>query len=120
MPTLHILAIHGTRTFPLQRPIGIFTIDGTKNQAGQITHFTHARLAVDGHKRWTDFLVTDIGQEGLILGLPWLRKENPEVDWERGQLSIPKPKENIWRTKLSKEEKPEEESKPPLCCIQAN
>ena len=75
---------HGIRTFPLRRSIGILNIDGTKNQAGQITHFARAKLSVDGHKQWTDFLITDLGQEGVILGLPWLRKENPEVDWEKG------------------------------------
>ncbi|KIK49771.1 hypothetical protein GYMLUDRAFT_108140, partial [Collybiopsis luxurians FD-317 M1] len=61
-----------------------------------------------------DFLVTNLGGEDIILGLPWLRKINPEVDWEKGRLSV-KPQ------KLVKEEvslTPEEES--PLCRIRAN
>ncbi|KIK60275.1 hypothetical protein GYMLUDRAFT_144746, partial [Collybiopsis luxurians FD-317 M1] len=68
--------------------INIFNIDGTPNQAGQITHFTHLALTVDDQECWTDFLVTNLGGEDIILGLPWLRKINPEVDWEKGRLSV--------------------------------
>ena len=89
---------HGIRTFPLKHPIGIFNIDGTRNQDGQITHFSRAKLTVDKHERWTDFLVTDLGQEDVILGLPWLRRENPEVDWEKGRLSLPEEREEIGAT----------------------
>ena len=30
----------------------------------------------------------DLGGEDIILGLLWLRKTNPQVDWEKGQLSV--------------------------------
>ncbi|KIK51559.1 hypothetical protein GYMLUDRAFT_143497, partial [Collybiopsis luxurians FD-317 M1] len=72
----------------LRQPINIFNIDGTPNQAGQITHLAHLALTVDDQERWTDFLVTNLGGEDIILGLPWLRKINPEVDWEKGRLSV--------------------------------
>ena len=79
---------HNLRTTLLRQPINIFNIDGTPNQAGQITHFARLALTVDNQERWTDFLVTNLGGEDIILGLPWLRKINPEVDWEKGQLSV--------------------------------
>ncbi|KIK66480.1 hypothetical protein GYMLUDRAFT_1026110, partial [Collybiopsis luxurians FD-317 M1] len=82
------LAAQIAQTTPLQQPINIFNIDGTPNWAGQITHFAHLALTVDDQERWTDFLVTNLGGEDIILGLPWLRKINPEVDWEKGQLSV--------------------------------
>ena len=65
------------------------------NQAGQITHFTQLALAVDGQEQWTDFLVTNLGGEDVILGLPWLRKTNPQVDWEKGRLSVKTPRVTI-------------------------
>lgn len=111
---------YGIRTFPLRRSIGILNIDGTKNQAGQITHFARAKLSVDGHERWTDFLITNLGQKGVILGLPWLRKENPEVDWEKGWLSIPKHREEIQATTPVVEEVVDDIEEPPLCRIRAN
>ena len=82
---------HGIWTFPLRRPIGIFNIDGTKNQAGQITHFVRAQLSIDGHKQWNDFL-------------------DPEVDWEKGRLSIPDPKEEIRATLTPSDESSADET----------
>ena len=35
-----------------------------------------------------DFLVTDLGPEDVILGLPWLREVNPTVDWKEGVLDV--------------------------------
>ena len=53
-----------------------------------IREFVQLAITVDGHKHWVDFLITNLGQEDVILGLPWLRKLNPEVDWTKGLLSI--------------------------------
>ena len=50
---------------------------------------------VDGQEQWTDFLVTNLGGEDVILGLPWLRKTNPQVDWEKGRLSVKTPRVTI-------------------------
>jgi len=85
---------HHVKTFPLKRPIGVFNIDGSANRAGQITHFARLALTVDGQERWTDLLVTNLGSEDLILGLPWLRKANPDIDWEKGRLSV-KPQQSM-------------------------
>ena len=38
-----------------------------------------------------DFLVTELGGENVILGLPWLCKVNPQVDWEKGHITVLKP-----------------------------
>lgn len=76
-------------TFPLRHSIDLFNIDGSSNSAGQITHYARLHLTVDQHSDWTDFLVTDLGGENVILGLPWLRKVNPYVNWTEGWLRTP-------------------------------
>ena len=78
----------GLRRLRLKKPLPVYNIDGTLNQSGSITEFVQIAITVDGHKHWADFLVTDLGQEDLILGLPWLRRTNPEVDWSKGLLSM--------------------------------
>jgi hypothetical protein len=77
-------------SFPLKHPILLYNIDGSPNTAGSITHYTRLRLTLGSHSEWTDFLVTRLGNDHLILGLPWLRKVNPKVDWLQGHLEIPK------------------------------
>ncbi|KAF8824205.1 hypothetical protein HHX47_DHR8000208 [Lentinula edodes] len=80
------------RCAPLHKPIDVFNIDGTPNRAGRITHFAHLALTVDSQERWMDFLITNLGGEDIILGLPWLQKVNPEIDWEKGRLSVKPPR----------------------------
>ena len=36
----------------------------------------------------TRFLVTDIGKETMILGLPWLKQYNPIINWDKGTMDI--------------------------------
>ena len=75
-------------TFPLNDQLPLYNIDGTPNKAGTITHFCRARLVTGDHDQEWDFLVTDLGPEDLILGLPWLRAVNPKVDWEDGTVEL--------------------------------
>ena len=58
---------HGIRTFQLQRPMKVFNIDGSPNNAGTIKRFARLALTVDGYEHWVDFLVTDLGGEEIIL-----------------------------------------------------
>ena len=32
--------------------------------------------------KWNDFVATDLPNYEVILGKPWLRSQNPAVDWE--------------------------------------
>jgi hypothetical protein len=36
--------------------------------------------------------VTDLGPEDLVLGLPWLRSINPDIDWSEGTMKVPSQK----------------------------
>ena len=63
---------HRITTFLLRNPISLLNIDGSPNNAGKITHFARLLLTIDGYSEWNDFLITNLGGENLILGLPWL------------------------------------------------
>ena len=56
--------------------------------AGTITDFARLHLTVGEHSKEWDFLVTDIGPENVILGLPWLREANQQIDWASGVLDV--------------------------------
>ena len=36
----------------------------------------------------TRFLVTNLGKEQMILGLPWLKEYNPKINWATGTIDI--------------------------------
>jgi Reverse transcriptase (RNA-dependent DNA polymerase) len=76
------------RTHPFVCNIPLYNIDGSKNKAGNISHFTCLRLRVGEVKDWREFLVTELGPEDVVLGLPWLCSANPTVDWAEGTVEV--------------------------------
>ena len=76
------------RTHPLNQKIRLCNIDGSENRAGSVSRIARLRLRLGEVREWQDFLVTDLGPEELVLGLPWLRKVNPAIDWSSGTLNI--------------------------------
>jgi predicted aspartyl protease len=76
------------RTCPLIRRIRLCNIDGSTNRAGHVEVAARLRLRVGDTEEWQTFLVTDLGPEDVVLGLPWLRKVNPEIDWMEGKLKM--------------------------------
>jgi predicted aspartyl protease len=74
---------------PLPNTIALLNINGSKNKAGSLTHFARLTLTIGSWNELTDFLITDLGPEDIILGLPWLKKVNPTIDWDSGEMEIP-------------------------------
>ena len=79
---------HQVHVHKLDREIPLYNIDGTSNQAGGLTHFARLELRAGEHVEMAEFLVTELGPEDVILGLPWLRKHNPGVDWKEGKVEF--------------------------------
>ena len=75
-------------TRKLARPIPLYNIDGTENRDGTISEVAVLDMAIGDHREKVVFVVTDIGEEDVIIGLDWLREHNPEIDWERGSLRL--------------------------------
>jgi hypothetical protein len=61
-------------------------VDGTYNANGQITHRVLLDTTIAGQRQTLSLLVTGIGRQSIILGLPWLIKENPDINYQTGQL----------------------------------
>ena len=65
----------------LTHPIPVYNVDGTLNEVGSIFEVVDVMLRYRDHSERATFAVTSIGTHDLILGLNWLWKHNPEVDW---------------------------------------
>lgn len=66
----------------------LHNINGFDNKACIITHLAWRRLQVRDYDKEWDFLVTDLELENVILGLPWLRELNPQINWKEGVLDV--------------------------------
>ena len=67
---------------PLQKPRKIWNIDNTANQAGNITHYTTLDIQTGGVRKTIQFLITNIGNEDIILGYPWMATFEPKFTWK--------------------------------------
>ena len=86
----------------------------------KITHYIYVNILFDDQRIGTKLLVTNIGKNGLILGLPWLKENNPQINWKtrRTELTELTHKEQIatamrkdgerWAKKTLKKEQPPE------------
>ncbi len=71
---------------PLQRPRKIWNIDNTANKAGEITHYTTLNIQTGGIQKQIQFLITNIGNEDIILGYPWMAAFEPNFSWTNGVI----------------------------------
>src|SRR6266702_1125871 len=71
---------------PLQRPRKIWNIDNTANLAGKITHYVILEIQTKGIRRNMQFLVTNIGNEDIIFGYPWMAAFEPQFICKNGVI----------------------------------
>jgi hypothetical protein len=67
---------------PLTKPIPIYNVNGTANDAGAITDIADIILRYKNHSERTQLAVTHLGKQSLILGYNWLHNHNPEINWQ--------------------------------------
>ena len=80
---------HNILLYKLRIPITPRNVDGTLNQAGKITHFTWIRTKINGRLCLERLLITNIGNQDIIFGLPWFQEHNPSINWKTGEIKMP-------------------------------
>ena len=76
---------HKVPLIPLQNPIPVYNVDGTRNSARSITHSVELVIEFQGHRDKVTAEVTDLGKNPFILGL---QCHNPEIDWSKGTVKM--------------------------------
>ncbi len=66
----------------------MFNIDGTANEAGEISEAVVAVLHIGTHAERAVLAVTQLGKQDLILGHSWLKEHNPKIDWMTGKVHM--------------------------------
>ena len=67
---------------PLDKLKRIYNINNTSNKAGSITHSLELKVTTKGVDKIMRFLVTDIRNEDILLGYPWLAMFKPKFGWK--------------------------------------
>ena len=74
------------KTHKLGNPITIYNVDGTENKTGTITQYVDVNLQIGNRTTAMKLLVTGLGCQKIILGFPWFKEQNPEINQETGTL----------------------------------
>ena len=83
------------KTKNLEHSIEVFNVDGTPNKQGTITKYTWLDLTINGCTQPHNLFVTGLGKQKIILGYPWFKQNNPEIDWEKCTLNWRKEQDNL-------------------------
>jgi hypothetical protein len=68
--------------FPLQQIINTHNANRSKNASGQCTHYTKMMMTINERQMAIKPKIVALGKHQLFLGITWLRKSNPNIDWK--------------------------------------
>ena len=78
---------HDIRTTKLNKLITAWNVDGTLNKKGTIRYFADLKIKIDRKTLEERFYIIGLGDQKIILGLPWLKKHNPQINWKTGNIT---------------------------------
>jgi len=78
----------GMNTQTLSHNIPVFNVDGSSNEAGQISEVVDVVLRYKTHSERMLLAVSRLGKQNLILGYNWLKDHNPKINWEKGEVEM--------------------------------
>jgi hypothetical protein len=61
-------------------------VDGTINQSRAVAKYTILTIMLGKETKKMVFYVTNLGRDRIILGMPWFKKFNPQIDWKEGTI----------------------------------
>ena len=82
-------------------PLQAFNINRTVNKQGQITAATKVHCKATAFEDNLTLMIVGLGHTQIVLGMPWLMKNNPWIDWVKKTISFTN--EHIRKTTLSTE-----------------
>jgi len=72
--------LKGMNTWTLSHNIPVFNVDGSPNEAGQISEVVDVVLCYKTHSKRMLLAISGLGKQNLILGYDWLKDHNPKID----------------------------------------
>ena len=75
-------------TQKLSQLILVYNVDGSLNKAGSITKVTDMIMTYKGHSERILLAVMQLGKQDTILGMTWLKKHNPEINFTTSLVKL--------------------------------
>ena len=72
----------------LPKPLTVNNVDGSPNEAGTIRHSVTLFIRMGGIVHKEEFYAIKCGKDNIILGLPWLNRVNPTINWVNKHVDI--------------------------------
>src|SRR5258705_1040253 len=76
------------RKTSLVKPVKVQNVDGTANANGEIKEKCSITIDCQGKEMTDWFYVMALGDQNFILGLPWLEKYNPVIEWREKTMEF--------------------------------
>ena len=70
----------------LECPVPVKNVDGTPNKDEQLTHCVHLWVQLGEKKELMLFYLTNLEEDRILLGFPWLTAFNPKINWTEGTM----------------------------------
>jgi hypothetical protein len=77
----------GLGTRKLEQLRKVTNVDGTMNKSGEISKYATLTFTYQGKTMELPFYVTNLGQDWIILGLPWFQAFEPLICWKEGTVT---------------------------------
>jgi hypothetical protein len=72
----------------LNQPRNIRMLDGSLPKTGKVWSKVSLKFTCQGIPSSAEFLVCPIGDNQAILGMPWLKKQNPHINWKEQTIIL--------------------------------
>jgi len=78
----------GFKLKKLERPMQVRNVDESFNREGLIENTVEVNVYYKGHVERTEIDVIGGQKWEVILGMPWLARHNPEINWKTGEVKM--------------------------------
>ncbi len=82
---------HKLQTQTKKHPYELRVVDGTliSQNNGEVNQETHPLTTrIHDHEEVLQFDIVNLGRHDIILGRPWLRKHNPQINWKTENIQF--------------------------------
>ena len=78
----------GFKLKKLKRLMNVRNMDGSLNKEGPMVNIMEVNIYYQRHRKRTEIDVIGGQKWTVILGMSWLARHNPEIDWRTGEVKI--------------------------------